>query len=83
MQTLDLLCNTILRAVVNASRAKLTGMPDTGLKAASEIMKAEVKSFLFGDEYKNERECVLAGTVHQNTVVASVVASCVNKINKL
>lgn len=74
------LCNTILRAVVNVLGDRLNGKD---LDKVSDVLKAETKDFLFGDGYKAERECVLAGTVSQSVVIASVVSACVEKILNL
>lgn len=73
------LCNTLMVAVTR------TGVitDKTDLNFAVKVMRDELNAFLYGDEYKNERECMIAGTVSQQTVWLSVVAHCVNKIAKL
>ena len=47
---------------------------------ACEVMRKEVKAFLFGNKYENHRECVQYGTINDNYIIASIVAECVNQI---
>jgi len=80
MNNLPSFCDSLMQVVVRSIGHKLN---DSNMQAASEIMKAETKAFFFGEDYRAERECLLAGTVHQNTVLASLTASCISKINAL
>ena len=72
------LCDAVMHAVADFS-AK-SGRKVEDYAQASEVMKGEIKALLFGDEYKNERECLALGTVHQGYIIQSVVASCILKI---
>ena len=68
-------CNEIMKGVVE------TGVvtEDNG-QVACDVMKAEVKEFLFGDKYKEERECILNGEVHEGYVTSLLIAECANLI---
>ena len=66
----DLIVGVVASGVVN----------DRNMDRAIEVMRAEAKAFLTGEEYADERDTVLVGSVHPGHVMASVVASCVIKI---
>ena len=66
----DLMVGVVASGVVN----------ERNMTRAIEIMRAEAKAFLTGEEYAAERDTVLAGSIHPGYVMASVVASCVIKI---
>lgn len=66
----DLMMGVVTSGVVN----------DRNMTRALEIMRAEAKEFLAGETYADERAVVLAGSVHPGYAMASVVASCVLKI---
>ncbi len=69
------MCKAVMRGVVTSGVVN-----ESNIDRAVEVMRAEIKSLLTGDEYASERSAVLAGTVHEGYVLASVVASCVTKI---
>lgn len=71
------ICNAVMRGVVAAGV-----VTDANMTAAIAIMRAEVKALLFGPGYADERAAVLARSVNEAYVVASVVASCVLKIRE-
>ncbi len=72
---LNRFCRDIMAGVV-ASGAVTSANIDRALM----VMRAEIKDFLTGDDYADERATVLANSVHPGHVMASVVASCVIKI---
>jgi hypothetical protein len=74
------LCTTVMRGVVAAG--VLDSRNDALVSRAVEIMRAEIKDFLTADCYAAERELVLHSPMNvEGVVVASMVASCVLKIN--
>jgi hypothetical protein len=75
---IETFCNQIMHAV--ADYAARTGNRVVDYEQASEVLKSEVKDFFFGDNYKDERECLLLGTVHQGYIITSIVASVLLKI---
>lgn len=72
---LERLCDAVMRGVVNTGRVRTNDAPH-----ACRVMREEIAAFLHGPEYAGERAVVLAGAVHEGYVVASIVASCVLKI---
>jgi len=68
--------DSVMRGVVAAAADSVRQDIDRAIR----IMRAECKAFLFGDEYADERDCVMRGSVSQRYAIASVVASCVEKI---
>ena len=54
----------------------------TDLDLACRVMRTEVLAFLTGPEYAHERDCIRLGTLNERYVIASVVLSCVVKIQK-
>lgn len=77
---------TDLRQVDRFAHDLMVGVVASGavnhgnMTRAIEVMRAEAKAFLAGAEYADERDTILAGTVHPGYIMASVVASCVTKI---
>lgn len=69
------LCDAVMRGVVASGV-----VTEANIGRAVEVMRAEVKALLTGDEYANERAVVMAGTMPESVVLTSVVASCVLKI---
>jgi len=47
------------------------------------VIKDELKAFLFGDQYKEERECIKAGTLSDKYIIASIIASVIQKTIKI
>ena len=72
---LDRLCHDVMTGVVKSGI-----VTEANMDRAITVMRAEIKAFLTGDDYADERDTVLNGSVHPGYVMASVVASCVNKI---
>ena len=72
---LERLCDAVMRGVVDTGRVRAIDAPH-----ACRVMREEIAAFLRGPEYADERAVVMAGSVHAGYVVASIVASCVLKI---
>lgn len=72
--TTTALCQAVMRGVAASGVV-------TDVDAACAVMRAEVKAFLFEAEYAAERAAVISRSVSESTVVASLVAACVLKIN--
>lgn len=53
----------------------------TDYKQATQAIRDEVKAFLFGAEYADERVCLLRRSVPQSAIVASVCLGAFQKIN--
>lgn len=70
------LANTIMRGVIATDVIAL----GDDLTRPIEIMRAEIKEFVAGEKYADERACILAGTVHESAILASVIADCVLQI---
>ena len=75
LQNIDRFAHDLMVGVVNSGVVN-----DRNMTRAIEVMRAEAKAFLTGDDYADERATVLANSVHPGHVMASVVASCVIKI---
>lgn len=73
--SLDRFCHDIMVGVANSGSVN-----EQNIDQAVTVMRAEIKAFLTGDDYADERATVLANSVHPGYVMASVVASCVSKI---
>lgn len=80
------------QAVSSISQAVMRGVAGLFINAgiapsdyakATEIIRAEIKAFLFGDEYLDERICVLRRSLNEQVVIASVCLSAFNKIRAL
>ena len=78
MQNVTTLCNAVMRGVASGISGK---REIADYNQATEVMRAEIKALLTGDEYKDARECVLNGTMHERYVIGLVVANCISKIN--
>lgn len=75
MTDISPLCSAVMRAVVAAdvvTEAKMT--------AAVEIMRTEVKDFLFAERYADARATVMNRSLNERYVVSLIVAECVAKI---
>jgi len=69
------LCDVVARKVIS------TGVVNhSNLDKVSSVMKEEVKSFLFGEEYASVREAVKGHAVHDGYTVGLIVTNCVSKI---
>jgi hypothetical protein len=77
MQDVTNLCNAVMKGVARSIPA---GKKIADYGQAVEVMRAEVKALLMGDEYGVARECVLRGSLHDSYVIGLVVASCLTKI---
>lgn len=75
LSNVDAVCNAVMVGVANQIRGRTTDY-----KGACEVMRAEVKALIFGDEYQAEREAILNHSVSSQTVLALVIANCVGKI---
>ncbi len=68
-------CDAVIRGVAGAN---VVTEDDVGRAVA--IMREEIKALIAGDEYADERDCVVRGSVHDGYVIGSVVAECVRRI---
>lgn len=75
MQTVTQLADALMRAVV-ASGA----VTESKVEVACAIMREELKAFVFGPTYADERELAVTGRHH--IAFAALVAACVNRIAK-
>lgn len=75
--SVSVFCNQIMRAVV-ASGAVHKGNIDRAI----EVMRAEVKALMFGDEYATQRAAVVGSPDRalDAAVMGTVVAACITKI---
>ncbi len=73
--SLNRFCRSVMVGVVNSGSVN-----EQNMDLALTVMRAEIKDFLTGEAYADERDAVQATSVHPGYVMASVVASCVNKI---
>lgn len=73
------LCNSVMRGTANALGNRIV-WTDKLYAEATKVMRAEVKAFIFEPEYASEREVVLRCSMHDDYVVAELVATCVLKI---
>ena len=77
-QRVDALCEAVMHAVA-------AGIRDAGRKVrdyqqATDVVRQEIKDLLFGERYAVEREALRLRSVSDQTVIASVVASCLTRI---
>jgi hypothetical protein len=75
--SVSVFCNQVMRAVVASGV-----VTKANIDRAIEVMRAEVKALLFGDEYATQRAAV-AGSPDGAlgaAVMATVVAACIAKI---
>jgi hypothetical protein len=71
-------CNTVMHAVANAISRSGRKVADFG--QACEVMREETKAFFANAEYAEERTALLRGSVSAQTVMTSLVASCMQRI---
>ena len=74
------LADNVMRGVVSAGVIRNTGGDDDNVAAAVEIMRDEIKAFIAGDRYADERECLRNGSLHEGYVLGAIVANCVSRI---
>lgn len=75
------LAETVLKATLRVITSSGKRVADTDQALAA--VRAEVIEFLSGDRYQNERDCIRRGTVNPQVVIASIVASCVLRVDKV
>jgi hypothetical protein len=75
-QSVERLSQFLMKAVVETG-----AVTEENAEKAVQVMRSELHEFLTGERYKNERESLLEGTMNERYVMASVVASCVERIN--
>lgn len=73
--TLDRFCHDIMVGVANSGSVN-----ERNIDRAVTVMRAEIKDFLTGENYADERDTMLRASIHPGYVMASLVASCVIKI---
>lgn len=69
---------TIMQGVAVLIRETGKQVADYG--QATEVIKAEIKAFLFGDEYADERYCLINRTLHERVILSSVCLGAFQKI---
>lgn len=74
-ESVTVIAQTVMRGV-----AATGAVTEANIDRAIEVMWAEIKLLIGGEEYADERAGILNGTVSERTVLASVVASCVQKM---
>jgi hypothetical protein len=75
---LSSLCDSLMRSVVSAIYS--SGREIMDCEQASQVLRQEMKDFLFGASYENERYCLMSGTLSEQYILASIVSSCIIKI---
>ena len=78
--TIDELCDRLMRDVVRTMTEIGSPIGNKHVDAACEIMRAEMKEFIAGQAYAEEREAIRLGSIHHGVVWRSVVAGCCTKI---
>lgn len=75
----------LAEAVMRAALAVITqsGKKVADVDQAVQVVTDEVREFIQGPRYADERECLKLGTVNERYIMASVVSSCVLKIKTL
>jgi hypothetical protein len=73
------ICNALIVAVRDAMGKDFVL---ANIDAASRIMKAEIHAFIWGDEYANERDCYVRGTISMDWIMQTLTASCVIKLKE-
>jgi hypothetical protein len=69
------ICDAVMDGVVAA------GFENLDTAVAVDVIRTEIRSLILGDEYANERGTLIDRTVSEATVVTSVIASCIIKID--
>lgn len=70
--------NAVMRGT--AMLIKQSGKQVADYAQACEAIKSEIRVFLFGEEYLDERICVMRRSVHDGYILASVCAGAMAKI---
>ena len=73
---IDTFCTELMRGVAASGV-----LHHDNLDRAVQIIRDEAKAFFWGDDYADERAAIIDRSVSPSTVMASVVASCVLKLN--
>jgi len=68
---------------VMRSVAELLDIPEGQLGEACRIMRERITAFLFGEEYKDARDSMVAGTLHPKYAMALLVTEAVESIAQL
>lgn len=76
-EAIKALADRLMRAVVNTG-----AVTKANIDTALQIMRAELKAFLIGDEYADARDCALRGSLSNATVFGLLVANTTAKILK-
>lgn len=71
----DSLCNRVMVGVANMIKGRNI---DAG--RACEIMREEIKAFFFGEQYADERDCIMRGSLSDQTIILSIITRCVERI---
>ena len=77
------LCQTVQRHVVSSGVLDGQEENDELLTKVNEILANEIKALLTGEEYQEERDCILMNSVPTSVIVTSVTLSCVTKIKEI
>lgn len=74
-QAIDALCQNLIQGVRQVVKCTESALPQV-----SQVMKARMRAFLFGDEYADARECLVLGSLHQGYVMGLLVADTVSDL---
>lgn len=77
MDAIKTLADRLMRAVVATG-----AVTKSNTDAALQIMRAELKEFLVGEDYADARDCALRGSLSDATVFGLLVANTTAKILK-
>lgn len=81
------LADALMRGVV-ATEIMDSRKGDSQITRATEIMREELHALLGGEDkgggydYSAERDCIKRGSLHQNWILAAVIARCAERIAK-
>ena len=75
----DQLCNRVMVGVAAMIRG-CRDIRDINYEQVADIMRQEVKAFFFGEAYRDERECVLLGSLSHTVIITSIVTRCFDRI---
>lgn len=77
-QRVSALCNSVMHAVAAGIRNAKRKPRDLDQVVA--VMRDEIKAFVFGPQYADERACVLNRSVADAWIVAAISAQCISRI---
>lgn len=72
------LCNSVMHAV--AAGIRNAKRKPRSIDQVVDVMREEVKAFIFDPKYHDERVCVLNRSVADGWIVAAICAQCIGRI---